>query len=195
MDIQEWLHHTTRSPPPLENATTRYAKRDTHRNDTTQKARHRAQSADSSIIRHADQAHGHRRKRKHGSSDTHIERVSSHSAVHQRHRSSSSAPSATTSSSSSTPHNHEDRRFNRTYERRPRHKTKPDKYLPKEKKVEESSNRKDQHKRESKRRKSRKRRKKVSDPDEVVQTFKARNVVNDRLTVRDPLLAQTLYVR
>jgi len=190
MDIQDWLRRTTRSPPPPENATTKYTNTDAQFDHTAQMTRHKALSADSSIIRPADQAHGQNRKRKHRPSDTHIDRASSQSVAHKHLQSSSSSTSVTTSSSGSASHYHEDRRFNKTYERRPRYKTKPDKYLPKEKQAERSS-RKEKHQRNSKHRKTRKRRKRVSNVDEMVQNFKAQNVVNDRLTARMPLLRQT----
>jgi len=171
MDIQEWLDKTVlpqQPPSPLEPCS------ETHPpyvepigHASHQRHRRRRPTSDSSLL----EALPPRKKAAPVESEHRLGADADESA-----ESDASHPAAHTESSASS----------RPYRRRPRRKTRPDRYDPVPKHVQKRGKHTQRlSKGESKRTKRRSRRSNVDKPDSaIVQGFHAKNVPQDRLTVR-----------
>ena len=185
MDIAGWLHGITHSSPSRvaaahaqhtpDEAAARVPGRGP-RPVGTRKRKH--SSEDISIIRQRAPGHAIRDRRSRRETMVRSPVPASSSTTSEHSRSSPAVLTATISEGASASETSRGRRMaQKTYERRPRHKTKADKYLPKEKRQK-----KDRSGHPVKRTKARKKHATV-DSQVVVQRFKAKNVANARLTV------------
>jgi len=185
MDIAGWLHGVTHSPPSrvaaahAQRTPDKAAVEVSARGPRPLRARKRKHSSeDSSIIR--QRAPGHAIRNRHSRKETVFRSPSpaSPTMTSEHSHSSPEVLAATISEAASASETSRGRGMaQKTYERRPRHKTKADKYLPKEK-----HQKKDRSGHRVKRTKARKKHATV-DSQVVVQRFKAKNVANARLTV------------
>jgi len=132
--------------------------------------------ADSSVIE-IPQKTRHAHKRRRHRSRTRSE--SGESGTSSENDSSSAVSEPSQAESASDEHR---KQVHKSYERRPRHKTKPDKYLPKDPKPKKSKSRRNRKK--DTKPKKRRRKEHADDAMDLVKNFKTAHVANDRLTVR-----------
>lgn len=177
MDIAKWLEETAADVAPLQQTPAEPSNRPAPlptRGDAVErlhrKHRQRRQTPSDSSFLDIDRPH---------EAPTSARKQERHSEASGT--SASTGDSAETRSSSSDDSGAADR-----YERRPRHKTRPDLYDPKpEKKKDHSKQKRREKKDESKKSKRKSRRKAKDKPGAgLVQSFHAKNVAISRLTVR-----------
>lgn len=155
MDVRAWLQNTADREPPDEEDRAGFPDYLRPERYTTEEHRHVNQSKRKRASSEPDRVQRHPSRGRHGGHERAAERDSSSDHVR-------GARSGTTSSQSSSSDERRepspDRRFNRTFERRARHKTKDDRYEPKAKKRrkehESRKDRKAKEKSKSRRRKS-----------------------------------------
>ncbi|GAB7341761.1 hypothetical protein MBLNU457_g0093t1 [Dothideomycetes sp. NU457] len=194
MDISKWLCGTTLSPPPPSQQADRvqtnvYATQAHGRFSPPilHRSKRIAPIADSSVIELPQEIrHAHKRRRHR--SPTRSESKSSDSGAPSESDSSSGNSEPSQAESSSEKHR---KHIHKSYDRRPRHKTRPDKYLPKEPRPRKSKSRRDR-KKDAKPKKRRRTKDYADDAKDLVKNFKTTHVANDRLTLL-PNLKSGLY--
>jgi len=193
MDISKWLCGTTLSPPPQAPANrdqvdVAAAPTGLARPLFNQRSKRNIPIADSSVIElPKDTRRGHKRRRHHNLSHS----ESSQSGRSEEYDFSSSIASALSDEESASTDPNEHRKYiAKSYERRPRHKTRPDKYLPKEPKPKNINARHDR-KKDAKTKKKKKRNRPPDESMDLVKSFKTAHVANDRLTVSGLLMTKS----
>ena len=195
MDVSKWLCNTTLSPPlrPTNCDQVDVSAADTRVAWSPPRIKRNKRShpvRDSSVIEvPRESRHGHKRPRYHSPSQS----KSSESGTSQEHGDASSSNLSVAADEDSASTDTTDRRkyIVKSYERRPRHKTRPDKYLPKEPKPKKTKSRHDR-KNDAKIRKRKKRDKPPAESMDLVKNFKTRHVANARLTVRSALEKESI---
>lgn len=192
MDIPKWLCDTTLLPPlrPTDRGQIDIPAADTRvvwSPPQIERNRRSVPVRDSSVIAiPRETGHGHKRRRHQSPSQSR----NSESSTSREHDNSSSLNESVAADedeeSASTDTNERRKYIVKSYERRPRHKTRPDKYLPKEPKPKKTKSRHDR-KNDAKIRKRKKRNKPPAESMDLVRNFKTRHVANARLTVRSAL--------
>jgi len=195
MDISKWLCDTTLSPPPQAPANrdridVAAAPTGLARPLPIERSKRNLPIADSSVIEIPKDTRRGQKRRKHHSL---LHSESSQSGTPGEHDSSSSIASAGSDEESASTDPHEHRKYiTKSYERRPRHKTRPDKYLPKEPKPKKINSRHDR-KKDAKTTKKNEGNRPPEESMDLVKSFKTAHVANDRLTVGGLLMTKKTH--
>ncbi|KAF2869443.1 hypothetical protein BDV95DRAFT_100711 [Massariosphaeria phaeospora] len=175
MDIRRWLDETVlpQQPPspPEQRSLAPIPRREEPKQAPKQKSRRKRSTSDSSLL----DAHPRRRKASPVEHKSDIEESADEDACSDASKSSSRSSGSSTSS--------------QPYARRPRRKTRPERYEPTSKDIKERGTHLPRRgKGESKKTKRKSRRKKAEKPGAgMVQSFHAKNVPRDRLTPAEKL--------